>query len=175
MDIKEPLVQQNSALTFTTGCHFSVIGKRVWQSGLWLTKLLGFTWEENGWCHLLSLSACEFNYGKLLFVPDRRTNRKVRQSLLFWSAESCGNHDQWVELTWQLLCGGSRFHNLCLQYQVEDSQGGNIWSWGQGASAGSCLNGLGLTTVQSRAEQSWLYLHAFGSKGSLVLCNALWL
>lgn len=69
-----------------------------------------------------------------------------------------------MELTAWLLCGGSRFHDLCLHYQVEDSQGGNIWSWGQGASAGSCLHGLGLTTEQSRAEQRWLYLQVFGSK-----------
>lgn len=151
------LLRTSCATEFCTGIYyripFGVIGKRVWKPGLWLTKL-GFTCEENGWCHLLPLPACEFNYGKFLFVSGRPTNRKVGQFLLFWSAQSCGNCGQCVELTWWLLCCSSMFHNLCLHCQGEDNQRGTIWSWGQGASATSCLHGLELTTVQCRAEQS---------------------
>lgn len=41
--------------------------QRDWKSGF--TKLLGLSWEENGWCHLLvPLPAYEFIWGKLLFV-----------------------------------------------------------------------------------------------------------
>lgn len=47
----------------------------------------------------------------------------------------------------------------CLHYQGEESQGGNLWSQAQGASAGSCLHGLGLIAEQSRAGYIDTTLH----------------